>query len=395
MNPRETCRGGSARLPLIAAAAALLGCSSCGGDHHEPAPAAPAAVLAGRAELRARCTTGVVPPAEGYARIVEIPPLGNGLVFLHDINDDGVAVGSAQVDGGGYHAFRWTERGGITDLGAQPGFGAHSFTSAIASDGAISGQSDHGDGSGTLYGYRWTASGGRVEVCPAGCSVWDLNAAGQVVGLLPGRDTTTWQAFVWSAAAGLRPLGTLGGARSSASGISDAGLVVGNAQLADSASGDVGHAFLYDSRAPHAAIEDLNGRARTPGWVLRGANDVNDAFVVGYGRHDGKSRAFRLALATGAVDDLGTLGSGDSIAWAADTAGDVVGWVAVDRHRNVAFVWSPSLGKMVALGDLVEPGQGWELEQANGINSHGAIVGMATHDGRPVGFQLTLPLCGG
>ncbi len=38
---------------------------------------------------------------------------------------------------------------------------------------------------------------------------------------------------------------------------------------------------------------------------------------------------------------------------------------------------------------------GWELQQANGINSHGAIVGMATHQGVPVGFKLTLPLCRG
>ena len=312
---------------------------------------------------------------------------------MHDINDDGVAVGSAQIDGK-YHAFRWTERGGFTDLATQPGFGARSYTSAIAPDGAISGQSDHGDGTGTLYGYRWTASGGRVEVCPAGCSVWDLNGAGQVVGLLPGADATTWQAFVWSPREGVRPLGTLGGARSSASGISETGLIVGNAQLVGSPAADVGHAFLYDSRAAHPALEDLNARCRTPGWVLRAANDVNDEFVVGYGLHDGQSHAFRLSLATGAVDDLGTLGTGSSIGWALDGAGDVIGWVPVDAHTNVAFIWSPSLGRMVALGDLVDPADGWQLQQANGINGHGVIVGMATHRGVPVGFQLTLPLCG-
>jgi hypothetical protein len=72
-----------------------------------------------------------------------------------------------------------------------------------------------------------------------------------------------------------------------------------------------------------------------------------------------------------------------------------VGWVAADAHTNLAFVWGPSLGKMVALGDLVDPGQGWQLQQANGVNSHGVIVGMATHRGVPVGFQLTLPLCDG
>lgn len=388
---------GVARLLAAVAVATSVGCSACAGEHRDPpAATAPAPILTASVchELRAHCTGGVVPPGEGYARIVEIPPLGDGVVFMHDINDDGVAVGSAQVDGARYHAFRWTERGGTTDLGAQPGFGAQSFTTAIARDGAISGQSDHGDGTGTLYGYRWTATTGRVEICPSGCSVWDLDAAGQVVGLLPGRDTTTWQAFVWSAARGLTPLGTLGGARSSASGISDSGLVVGNAQLAGSAPDDVGHAFLYDTHAPHPALQDLNARARTPGWVLRGANDVNARFVVGYGLHEGQSRAFRLTLATGAVEDLGTLRGGGSVAWAVDQAGDVVGWVAADVHTNVAFAWGPGLGGMVALNDLVDPADGWELQQANGINGRGAIVGMGTHHGVPVGFQLTLPLCG-
>lgn len=394
-------RAKALRTLLVATTSAVwIGCSGCGGEHHDPAAGAVSAIEIARADSRAHCAGhggghGVVPPAQGYARIVEIPPLSNdGLVFMHDVNDEGVAAGSAQVAGGKYHAFRWTERGGVTDLGAQLGFGTQSFTTAIASDGAISGQSDHGDGTGTLYGYRWTPTTGRVEICPTGCSVWDLNGRGQAVGLLLGQDPTTWQAFVWSAASGITKLGTLGGARSSASGISDTGLVVGNAQLADTAADDVGHAFLYDSRAARPAMQDLNSRARATGWVLRGANDVNSQYVVGYGYHNEQSRAFRLTLATGVVDDLGTIGTGNSVAWAVDTDGDVVGWVMPDEHRNIAFVWGPALGKMVALNDLVDPADGWELQQANGINGHGVIVGMATHHGVPVGFQLTLPKSG-
>ncbi len=92
-------------------------------------------------------------------------------------------------------------------------------------------------------------------------------------------------------------------------------------------------------------MQDLNGRARTPGWVLRGANDVNANFIVGYGLHDGQSRAFRLTLATGAVDDLGTLRGGSSIAWAVDAAGDVVGWVAPDVHTQHRFRLGPRAGR--------------------------------------------------
>jgi len=379
--------------------ATSLGCGACTDERTHDSAAAPqltaSARMAANAELRAHCTAGLSPPAAPYATITEIPPLGSGLVFMQDINDDGVAVGSAQMAGGGYHAFRYTDLGGVQDLGALPGFGAQSFATAIAPDGAIGGHSDHADGTGSLFGYRYTPAGGHTELCPGGCSVWDLNGSGQVVGLLLGREATTWQAFIWSASSGLHPLGTLGGTRSSASGISESGLVVGNAQLAGSATDDVGHAFLYDSRAAHPVLQDLNTRAKTPGWVLRGANDVNDAFVVGYGLHDGQSHAFRMSLLTGQVDDLGTLAGAPSVGWAVNPTGDVVGWVAKDAHSNVAVVYGRGLGGLRALNDYVDPAQGWELQQANGINSHGAIVGMATHHGVPVGFKLTLPLCHG
>jgi len=375
-----------------------LGCGACVDDRSPTpggaAPSAAAEARAANAELRARCTAGLIPPGDGFATITEIPSLGGKLTFAEDINDDGVAVGSGQIAGGSYHAFRHTDVGGVQDLGALSAFGSQSYASAIASDGAIAGHADRGDGTGTMFGYRYTASGGRSEICPTGCSVWDLNGRGQQVGLLLGGNPTTWQAFVWSPAAGLQPLGTLGGARSSATGISEAGVVVGNAQLADSAAGDVGHAFVYDPRAAQPALQDLNGRARTPGWVLRGANDVSDRFVIGYGTHDGQSRAFRLELGTGEVRDLGTIGGSPSVGWAGDDDGDVVGWVAKDDHTNIAFVYGAGIGGLHMLGDYVDPAQGWVLQQANGINNHGAIVGMGTHQGLTVGFKLTLPRCG-
>jgi probable HAF family extracellular repeat protein len=380
----------------FALVAMSLGCGACVDDRAPSSGAAPSSIAASpavNAELRAQCTAGLVPPAEGFVTVTEIPSLGGRLMFMQDINDDGVAVGAGQVAGGRYHAFRHTDVGGVQDLGALSGFGSQSYASAIASDGAIAGHADHGDGTGTLFGYRYTASGGRTEICPTGCSVWDLNGRGQVVGLLLGQNPATWQAFVWSQAAGLHPLGTLGGARSSATGISEAGVIVGNAQLADSASGDVGHAFLYDTRAAQPILQDLNARARTPGWVLRGANDVSDGYVVGYGLHNQQSRAFRLDLATGEVHDLGTLGAGASVGWAGDDDGDVVGWVAKDDHTNIALVYGAGIGGLHALADYVDPAQGWDLQQANGINNHGVIVGMGTHQGITVGFKLTLPRC--
>jgi len=215
-----------------------------------------------------------------------------------------------------------------------------------------------------------------------------------VVGLLPGRDPSAWQAFLYTPDAGLRTLGTLGGARSSASGISEAGVVVGNAQLEGAAKGDLGHAFIYDSRAPNARMRDLNAVVDARGWILQAANDVNDAYIVGYGLRGTVKRAFRVDIASGQVQDLGTMqGGGGSYAWAVDGYGDVVGWAEDATDHNNAFVYSAGLGGMRLLNDLVDPAQGWQLVQANAVNAHGMVVGWGYHNGVPRGFKLALPVC--
>jgi uncharacterized membrane protein len=383
------------RLPLaIVLLGGAFGCVGCScADQDLPSSAggvaeAPVYPVA----LSAPCTPGLALGA-GYARITEIPSRDGKQVFVQDINDDGVAVGARMTAEGKYHALRHTEAGGVQDLGAQSEFGSESFASAIAPDGAIGGHSAP-DATGVLASFRYTAVGGRREICPGGCSVWDLNGKGQAVGLLRGRDTTTWQAFVFSEAEGLRTLGTLGGVRSSASGISERGVVVGNAQLAGSAAGDVGHAFIYDPRASEPVLRDLNALARTPGWVLEAANDVNDRFVVGYGLHDGRKRGFRLDLEGGEVVDLGTVrGGGDSFGWAVDAYGDAVGWAVGGDDKNAAFVYASGLGGVRKLGDLVDPAAGWTLVQASGINDRGQIVGWGYRNGVPSGFKLTIPYC--
>jgi probable HAF family extracellular repeat protein len=373
---------------------ACMGCGACVDDHapgSDNGSAAPTQVVA--RELRGCGTLGLL-PGDGRAQIVEIPSLGGKQVFIEDINDDGVAVGGETTADGNMHAIRYTDAGGVQDLGALSGFGKHSYASAIASDGAIAGHADRADGTSVFFGHRYTATGGRREICTSSCSVWDLNGRGQAVGLIPGRDPTVWQAFFFTPEGGLRTLGTLGGARSSASGISESGVVVGNAQLEGALKGDLGHAFIYDSRDANARLRDLNAVVDAQGWILQSANDVNESFIVGYGLRGSGRRAFRIDLASGKVRDLGTIpGGGNSIGWGVDVYGDVVGWAEDATDHNNAFVYSAGLGGMRRLGDLIDPALGWQLVQANAVNAHGMIVGWGYHNGAPRGFKLALPVC--
>ena len=170
--------------------------------------------------------------------------------------------------------------------------------------------------------------------------------------------------------------------------------MVGNAQLATSAAADIGHAFIYDSRQQGAEMRDLNAVADARGWELQTANDVNDAFIVGYGRRAGATRAYRIDLATRVVHDLGTLPrGGDSFGWGVDRHGDVVGWIKDELGRKTAFVHAAGLGGMRRLADFVDPALGWELAEAKALNEHGVIVGSGTRHGEPRGFKLALPVC--
>ena len=364
---------------------------ACGGERPWPTGATPAAADTTTAELRpARCQDGVVAPTP-FVAVTEIPTTPGTDVTVQDVNNAGVVVGSQRMPDGSWHAFRYTDRDGVQDLALQPGFGTQSFATAIAEDGAVGGHSDHGDGTGALFGYRFTDGGGRVDVCPTVCSVWDLDRHGRVVGLvLDPVDATVWQAFLFSPAAGLRRLGTLGGARSSASGINDAGLVVGNAQIATSAVTDIGHAFIFDAVR---GMRDLNAVANAPGWELKTANDITRTQIAGYGVHGGATHAFLYDIATRAVRDLGTpAGDGSSFAFALDAHGDVAGYAIRDAHANDAFVYSANIG-MRRVGDFVDPAQQWDLQQVDGINDNGEVVGWGFHQGVARAFKLTLPLC--
>jgi probable HAF family extracellular repeat protein len=383
----------SPRTHGVAVAAALAACAGACFEDQPDATLAPEPTVT---EVRGACTPGIAAPAGGLASVVEIPSLGGTRVFVEDINDDGVSVGGQTTADGNFHAFRHTDVGGVQDLGALSGFGTQSFASAIARNGAIGGHSDRADGTSVLFGYGYTAQGGRAALCPGGCTVWDLNSKGQHVGLLPGRDPTVWQGFLFSTSGGVSLLGTLGGPRSSASSINEAGLIVGNSQMPGAQPGERGHAFLYDSHASKPAMRDLNALTRTPGWVLQAATDVNDKYIAGYGLRGSSQHAFRMEIATGDVIDLGTLPeSGDSQAWSVDAYGDVVGWATGKNGRNVAFVYAPGLGGMRRLDEFVDLALGWRFWQASGMNNRGSIVGWGSRMGTPRGFKITFPICTG
>ena len=115
-----------------------------------------------------------------------------------------------------------------------------------------------------------------------------INNSGQAVGWVSseraGEQAVDTQAFF----SGFGAMGTLGGARSGAHDINDAGLIVG---YADTDKGEQ-HAFLWRD----GTMYDLNDRVpNTEGWVLSSASHINqEGQIVAHAKLGEQTRAFLL-----------------------------------------------------------------------------------------------------
>lgn len=186
---------------------------------------------------------------------------------------------------------------------------------------------------------------------------YDINTAGQVVGVSLLSDQVTGHAFVWTASDGMRDLGTLGGSGSEAFGINDLGQVVGTSQTASGAA----HAFVWTASD---GMRDLGTLGSAPS-IARDIN--NQGQVVGSSRvtSNGESRAF-LWTANDGMRDLGTSG-GWTAAFAINDQGTVIG--CSGYRCPDAFIWTAADG----MRDLcTQVGANCTAED---INNQGQVVG--------------------
>jgi probable HAF family extracellular repeat protein len=198
----------------------------------------------------------------------DLGTLGGSFSTANAISDDGVVVGESETASGVRHAFMWTPRARMVDLGT---LGFSSSAQGVNDDGVIVGISQ--TTSLVSHAFVWTRHAGMVDIGTDGLTSFGAKINGRFAigqtSVIAGADPN--HGFAWTRKTGLVDIGTLGGDTSFAAALNDHGLVVGNSRTAGNAAI---RAFVWSaSTGMMVALESGRGTSQ--------AVAITDNFIVG------------------------------------------------------------------------------------------------------------------
>jgi probable HAF family extracellular repeat protein len=279
----------------------------------------------------------------------------------HDINDAGQVVGTAHN-----RAFLW-ENGVLTDLGTLGG--NSSVASAINAAGQVVGGASTAPPS-TGHAVRWE-NGAITNLTPGvASSASGINDAGQIIGIF----SANWTGFLWDNGV-ITDLGRLGNGGTTPTGINNSRQVVGSStSTVVTPLGPMPHAFLWQG----GVMTDLGV---LPGQEDSGASAINNLgqIVGSSGRMDPEtyevtSQSF---LYENSVMTALPVPSSESYAGDINDAGVVVGTMRAGGGFSKWHAYIYADGVVTDLNSRLLPGSGLHILYAYGINSDGQIVGVA------------------
>jgi len=247
--------------------------------------------------------------------VQDLGTMGGMSASANSISADGsVIVGAFEGhSNGGFfgisefrHGFRWTESGGAQDLG-DLGRGGNQLPSdiSVSADGSVivgvivGGISDT-NGKFGWRAFRWTQSGGMQDLgIMGGAWVKGVSADGSVI-VGNFRDAKNYErhAFRWTQSGGTQDLGTMGGGAENVTGVSADGSVIVGFFLAPYG---VLHVYRWTESGGAQDLGALSGQAALPHRV-----SADGSVIVGMYRDNGVAHAFRWTQSEGA-QDLGTM----------------------------------------------------------------------------------------
>ncbi len=305
-----------------------------------------------------------VPAGDRPAYTIEdLPNIGLfAIVTPHGINDAGLVVGRDLDDALVSRAIRW-ENGRPTQLDDTRE--THSTATAISDNGIIVGFMDNPDGD--TEAAMWDENGVTFLGIPPGDfgnQAWGVNDSGTVVGYTVDQ-TILEIAVMWVDGETIE----IGGFDSVASDINNAGQIVGRHDVVEGRQ-----ALLWE-----------DGRQIIlPDWdsgLAAAVSISHNGTIVGAAHNPDDSRLHAVVWLGDEhqLIDLGLAGFLSTLAWDANDSGEIVGEgiIVVEPPITDAVLWVD--GDPFRLDDLIDPGSGWDLQTATGINNAGQIIGLGLH----------------
>lgn len=313
-------------------------------------------------------TASIILPASAQT-LVWLGTLHGGMSRADGISADGkIVVGSSYLSFFGEHAFIWTQRDGMRELGTRDGF-IGSRASALSDNGNVAAGVMVNPSGVTSASYWWISVGSGLLGGLGGAWSWaeDVSANGSVIVGTAENSSSLPRAFRYTLSGYLSDLGTLGGPRSYADAVSaDGRVIVGQSQTADGSY----QAFLWKSST---GMENLS--LRFPWISIRSAAtgiSPGGDFIVGFAEDtSGEPHSYRWSQDEGVVE-LGRLGW--EIVFPMDVSTD--GRVVVGQTQSFrAFRWTPETGVQdlnAAFAHLLPPG--YQLEVATAVTPDGRYI---------------------
>jgi probable HAF family extracellular repeat protein len=313
------------------------------------------------------------------------------------INNDGDVVGCSDTETvygypctglvAGQHAFIWTKKAGMKDLGTLPG-ATVSGAIGINESGTVVGYSNiKGQVTTDFVAVQWSPAGAITNLGTlaggASSSAFEINTTGEVAGdsfVASGAvNATSWSDNK------IKNLGALPNAIFTAGlDINNSGDIVGESVLSYGPP-FVSHAFFWNG----SSMKDLGTLS---GGITSIANAINVyGTIVGQSDGEGTGGHWHAVLWNSAheIKDLGLLSGGTySIAFAVNLNDVVVGYGNISGNAPHALIWTSTDG-IRDLNSLIPAGSGWVLINANAINAGGQITGYGTKGGHNHAFLLT------
>jgi uncharacterized membrane protein len=294
----------------------------------------------------------------------QVTLIGNGYVYAYGINNNNHVCGFVNPNDSwsNPYAFFWSPSSGMRSLG---GYIAYNIN-----------ESDQIAGRSSMFQAAVWENGSCINLSGRQ-EAESINDKGQVTGLissqLPGKyypyrcDDIHTSSFV-----------TLG-LQGHGFGINNKGEIVGD--CGGGSSGKINYGVFYYSNSQYKILNDF-GNYDTHAWRL---NDIDQ--IVGYSRVNKSSviNAVFWNSPDSVMEYMGTLGTGNSLAYAINSSGQAVG-----TSSGFAFLWNKQEG-MRNLNDLIDPSLGIALTYARDISDNGSIIAWGVDSMGNKGSYLLTP----